>query len=270
MKKLVYGTSDHLANHAEIMMTEILGKHPNLQPTFFYYPKGEEWIEREKVLFDPYPTKKECEMLNGGYFPAILQNYNIDFSSLQEAVSGISALRMTMREVAEKIRENRKRKSFIAFTVCGERPVYVSSKNKKWKKVASETIGHVLSNQSVKMGGSFIYFLFGAYLGENHQSVAGIVPNKTHNDVLGSFWAGAETAGGKATIIHCGEFDFMTAKQWKMKFQDGIWRKAPYWAIEALKKNPQTMKKVECRLISGQYSPLAYDEEMERFFFMEN
>jgi hypothetical protein len=267
-KRLVYGTSDHLANHAEVMMTETFGRHFNLQPTFFYYPKGEEWAEKEKSLFDPYPKEKECEMINGG-FPAIfMQNHNVEFLSLQEAVNGISALKMTMGEIAEKIREKRERKSFIAFTVCGEKPVHVSSKNKKWKKIASKKIGSVLNDQSVKLGGAFIYFLFGAYLGENYQSVAGVVPNKTHNDVLGAFWAG--TGEGKANIIRSGEFDFMTSKQWEMKAQDGMWRKAPYWAMEALLKNPEIVKEVEQRLVSGRYSPLAYDEENKKFFFVEN
>jgi hypothetical protein len=269
-KRLVYGTSDHLANHAEVMMTETFGQHLDLQPTFFYYPKGEEWAEREKALFDPYSKNKECEMING-CFPAIfMQNHSVDFLSLQEAVNGISALKMTMGEISEKIRKNRERKSFIAFTVCGEKPVHVSSKNKKWKKIAPETIGSVLNDQSVKLGGAFIYFLFGAYLGENYQSVAGIVPNKTHDDVLGAFWAGAETSNGSATIVPCGEFDFMTSKQWEMKAQDGLWRKAPYWAMEALKENPEVVKEVKHRLLSGEYSPLAYDEEDEKFFFMEN
>lgn len=269
-KRLVYGTSDHLANHAEVMMTETFGRHFNLQPTFFYYPKGEEWAEKEKTLFAPYSNNKEYEMVNGN-FPAIfMQNHSVDFLSLQEAVSEIPTLKMTMGEVAEEIRRNRERKSFIAFTVCGEKPVHVSSKNKKWKKISSKTIGSVLNDQSIKLGGAFIYFLFGSYLAKNNGSVTGIVPNKTHNDVLGAFWAGAETMKERTTVVHCGEFDFMTLKQWQMRAKDGLWRKAPYWAMEALKENPQIVKRLNYRLIGGEYSPLAYDEEDERFFFMEN
>jgi hypothetical protein len=267
-KRLVYGTSDHLANHAEIMMTETLGRELNLQPTFFYYPKGEEWVEKEESLFDPYPKEKECEMINGG-FPAIfMQNHDVDFFSLQEAIGENPAMEMTMGEIAEEIRKGRKRKSFIAFSVCNERPVYVSSKNKKWKSISPATVSSVLNDKSVKLGGAFIYFLFGAYLGSNPNSI-GVLPNKTHGDVLGAFWTGAELTG-RATVIYCGEFDFMTWKQWQMRKEDGAWRKAPYWAMEALKENPQIMKRVERRLVSGRYSPLAYDEENKRFFFVEN
>jgi hypothetical protein len=267
-ERLVYGTSDHLANHAEVMMTETIGRELSLQPTFFYYPKGEEWTEKEESLFDPYPKEKECEMVDG-CFPAIfMQNHGVDFFSLQEAISENPVVEMTMGEVAEKIRESRERKCFIAFSVCGEKPVYVSSKNKKWKSIAPVRIGDVLNDKSVKLGGAFIYFLFGAYLGSNPSSI-GVLPNKTHSDVLGAFWAGAETTGS-ATVIYCGEFDFMTWRQWKMKKEDGAWRKAPYWAMEALKENPQIMKRVERRLVSGRYSPLAYDEENKKFFFVEN
>jgi hypothetical protein len=258
-KRLVYGTSDHLANHAEIMLTETLGRHLNLQPTFFYYPKGAEWAEREKALFDPYECKEEAFCLN---------NNGTDFFSLQEVIRDLPVLKMTMGEVAKKIRKNRERKSFIAFTVFNQKPVYVSSKNKNWKRATSETIGSVLDNQSVKLGGAFIYFLFGVYLGSNPDSV-GVLPNKTHDDVIGAFWAGSASSG-RATVIHCGEFDFMTSKQWRMKAQDGLWRKAPYWAMKALKESPETVKEVERRLISGEYSPLAYDEKGKKFFFMEN
>ncbi len=267
-KRLVYGTSDHLANHAEVMMTETLGRELKLQPTFLYYPKGEEWAEKEKALFDPYPKQKECEMVDG-CFPAIfMQNHSVDFFSLQEAISENPVMEMTMGEVAEKIRESRERKSFIAFSVCGEKPVYVSSRNKRWKSIAPVKIARVLNNKSLKLGGAFIYFLFGAYLGSNPSSV-GVLPNKTHDDVLGAFWTGAELTG-RATVIYCGEFDFMTLKQWQMRKEDGLWRKAPYWAMEALRKDTQIMRMVECRLVSGRYSPLAYDEESEKFFFVEN
>ncbi len=267
-KRLMYGTSDHLANHAEVIMTEILGRHLNLQPTFLYYPKGENWTEREKSLFDPYSKSKECEMVNG-FFPAIfMKNNGVEFFSLQEIFNKSPVIEMTMGSVAEKIRKNRERKSFLAVNNCSKKPIYVSSKNKRWKELAPKKISDILNDPSLKIGGTFIYFLFGAYLGNSLNSV-GVLPNKTHNDILGAFWTGAELTG-KAAVIYCGEFDFMTLKQWQMRKKDGLWRKAPYWAMKALKENPRIMEKVERRLISGKYSPLAYDEDNGKFFFLKN
>jgi len=267
-KQVVYGTSDHLLNFNEVLLTLWVAGARKREAVFFHYPKGPEWALWEAGLFEPYshPPWDPQEALRDAGFPPI------GVFPLQMMVRGELG-NLTLGEVAGMIRANREIKSFRAISLPDARPVYVSSKNKDWRrKWADRSLGEVVNNPAVKIGGAFIYFFYGAWLAER-PGLIGILPGKQCADVIGAFKAGEKWVQEKASVFFTGEFDFMTVRQWKDWEDRGRrgWRKVPVSAIRCLFNSPDTIGWVRRRLLDERlYTPLVYDEEADSFSLKED
>jgi len=272
MRKIVYGTSDWLLNFAEVLLTLWASSLINSKPGFFYYPKGSQWIQLEQKLFEPYqaPSLDPKKALREA---GVVDNIKI-FSIQEMAEEGLGEL--TLKEIAEMIREKREIKAFraINFPNLNMKTVYVSSKDKEWKRTWShKSLREVLNSSQVKLGGAFLYFLYGAWLAR-HSEIIGILPRKQLGDVVGAFKAGEEytkakgKAQGKAKVFITGEFDFMTTRQWKAWETRGHrgWRKVPAWVIKKFLRS-SWVEKIRRRVIrEKKYTPFAYDERSESWY----
>ncbi len=262
--KLVYGTSAHLIDFADMFIPQIInrGLKSNCDPAFFFYPKGKEWYASEERLFEPYEEEaKKARPSN-----VFAKNYHMSFMSLQGMCQEIT--KITMGEAGNIIRNNRERKSFLAASIINEKPIYVSSKDRRWRDLSGKTIQEVINKDNVKLGGSFIYFVYGMYLAHYRQTLASILCEKTKNDVLGAFWAGASLLNSVPCVLTIGEFYFMTLKQWKMWSSDGITRRVPLRVASRLMEN-DIVTDVRRKLLKREYCSLCYDEERDRFFYYE-
>ncbi|MCD5401972.1 hypothetical protein LR013_05235 [candidate division NPL-UPA2 bacterium] len=263
LERVVYGTSDHLLNFGEVLLSLWAAEAVERKPLFFNYPKGPGWASEEVRLFEPYepPSWRAEEALRDAGLPAL------EVIPLQQMVEGELG-NLTLGEIAKLIRSEREIKSFRAVNLLDAKPVYVSSKNKAWRHFwADRPLKEVLNDPQAKIGGAFIYFLYEAWLAR-HPDCLGILPGKQRADVLGAFKAGQLWASGQAQVLPTGEFDFMTHRQWEeweVRGRRG-WRKVPAFAVHHLLTSPD-QEWVKRRLLVEQlYTPLAYDEETDRFF----
>lgn len=265
--QVVYGTSDHLLNVAEVLLTLWAAESEGGEAVFFNYPKGPEWASWEERLFEPYeplPLDPQ-EALQEAGLPAIR------VIPLQMMV-GEELGGLLMGEIGKLIRARREIKSFRAINLSDAKPVYVSSKDKAWRRLwAGRLLGEVITLSDIKLGGAFIYFVYGAWLAR-HPEIVGILPGKRRADVLGAFRAGEDWAGNRAQVLATGEFDFMSARQWAAWEARGRrgWRKAPSWALAQLLRKPALARRLRDRLINERlYTPLVYDENTGGFYLKE-
>lgn len=268
-KMVVYGTSDHLLNFAEVLLTKWVSEKYNLKPIFFYYPKGLEWYQYEANLFEPYSPPKSFNPNEA--VKEIFEEDEIQFFPLQDMIDEVDEVaNLKLKEIVEVIRKHRDNKSFVVvnqFENKKIRKVYCSSKDNLWKRKYKDiTLKELLKNTNVKIGGTLIYFLYGAYLSKR-SNIVGILPKKIKDDVLRAFYAGEKFVGKKAKIVETGEFDVMTKIQWQMFMEDRKWRKAPSWVIRELVKDDNFCEKIKDLLLEKkEYTPVAYDVYYRMFF----
>ena len=258
---IIYGTSDHLVNYAEVLLVKWCAEALNLRPEFFFYPKSKKWEEHEKSLFEPYnpPPFDPYEALKE-------VNITMEVRPIQKLIVQEVA-DLTLDEICKMIKSNRNIQSFrvINFPPGEGKPLYYG-KDKRWREWSSRTLNSVISDLNLKLGGSIIYFIYGAYL--SHTQTCGILPYKRLSDVEGAFNAGLKTANG-GCVVRTGEFEIMTKIQWKMYSKDKKWRKAPSEIIRLLLNNPIVEELKDRLLVRKQYTPLALDEQNNEFYFVE-
>ncbi len=260
--RVVYGTGSHLIDFAEMLIPRIItkgidGSHTSV---FFFYPKGKAWMKEEEKLFEPYEVNGEATPRN-----VFKKDNEMAFMSLQGMSQEVD--KIVLEDAADAIRKNRTIKSFIAVSVAGEKPVFVSGRDKKWKEWSQKTIQDILMNENVKLGGSFIYFLYGLYLARNSSENIGILPEKTKNDVAGSFWAGTTFFGGNAFVLPVGDLKIMTEKQWQMWAEDGKERKIPKRVADRFIESPIVDETRE-KIIEKKHCCINYNEEKDKFSFI--
>lgn len=259
--KVAYGTSDDRLNFAEVLLTLWVSENLNSTPIFFHYPKGEAWQEYEKKLFEPYSAPSPDSNLS--LKEAGLETIKV--FSLQQMIEEMKDLKnLSLGQVAHLIRKKREIQSFRAINFppqTGMRPVYVSQKNNKdwvlnWSR---KTLIEVLENSEIKIGGAFIYFIYGAWLAF-HPEIIGILPKKLLADVMNAFFAGAEYIGNHPNVFYTGEFDFMTLEQWKKWEEDGKWRKVPSFVISNFIQSSYLTRIKELLIEKKIYVPLVYND----------
>lgn len=279
---VIYGTSDWYLNCAEVLLThlvfdlvsDLVAEETNFGMYFFYYPKGPEWLYWEKMLFDPhYPPVNLDPKLQAG--EAGFHN-RIRFHTLQELVDelGNDISTLTINDIVELIRRHRNRKywSFVVANVIRNGSIVrvrASSKDSMYTEhYKNLRLPLLIQDPKVKLGGSLIYFLYGAFLNKN-QHIIGILPKKINGDVIGAFRAGENLIGTSANIIETGEIDLMTSLQWKKYMYDGCWRKVNPWVVRRLmEKNPEFLEVLKKRLLEEKkWAPVCYDIDGDKFFF---
>jgi len=200
---VVYGTSS-FCNPAEAVLTSVAAKTLKRRGIFFVYPKGDIWNEQVE-LFSPEepPTWEEIDELH---------NYlNLEILTVDQLIDSD----IKMKELAEEIRKERKRKSFLALTIDGCHKVYVSSKDKLWNTFRNWKVKKVLNNPLLKIGGAFLYKLTSDFCQKNNFIF--LIPRREKSDVIKSV---------KAQTLKTGRIDIITTQQYH-EYQQGRFKVVP-------------------------------------------
>jgi len=237
MDKIVYGTSS-FSNPAEALLTAITAKKEGTKGVFFVYPRGEDWQKQDfQKLFEPEnpPTQEEER--------DFYEELGLEVKTLQEMVNNLPP--MTMKEVAQEIREKREIKSFLALRIFGEeKAVYVSSaKDKKWPQYAEKTIQEVVKDPKLKIGGAFIYYLTGLFC--KKKGCKFLIPHRPKADVLGAVWASGIDS---KEVVGTGMLDVITTKQYK-EYQKEF-KVAPPREVLKLWRKEEEKRKIEKEVAS--------------------
>lgn len=273
---VIYGTSDPTINPAEVWMTSLMSEGAGAWE-FFNYPLGAEWIEYDvNNLFAPYPFPEANDPFSVvselGLEKKVVDKLSLH--NIQDILSFDDPLcSWTLEEAVRMIKEYRKNRSFVVVNFISNdrfRRVYGSKKDKKFyrDKYSQWTLGELLSDRTIKLGGALIYFIFG-YCSARRKSTI-LFPNNVLGDVWGAVAAGADVANnGDVKLFPIGSLDIMTTKQWDCWYRNGIWKKAPVRVIRRLQNHPFRKTLLHFLLEKKTYCPIAYDENGDEFYFVE-
>ena len=280
---LQYGTSDPTTNPCEVWLTHLVAERFHLKKwRFFNYPRSQFWIRQDvEFLFAPYgypyDDPRDAVLSMG------LQNGSADKLELVRLQEGLddSILRTTLHDIAEHIKQHRptdNRGFVVANIIDPDNPQgTIAIRRRKRGRLGklyleefrTKTIGDLLSDYNVKIGGAIVYFLFG-YQAARRGLVA-LLPHNLRGEVWSSLAMGVEkAANGRIRAYPVGGIDAMTRKQWHEWQQDRLWRKAPTETIVALEKDTAFKERAVRRLLDEKaYAPIMHDEESRKFSFFE-
>ncbi len=271
---LVYGTSDPTINPAEVWMTSEVADRTGAEWQFFNYPLDSKWVSYDvNNLFIPYPFYRAdpLEVIPRlGLKEEVLSRLRL--RKLQSMVPESDPLRQkTLEEVTVSIKACRQMKSFVVVNeLLNGRVtrVYGSRKDKRRYRdhYGLMTVGQLLGDQSIKLGGAVIYFIFGYYAARRSQPV--LFPNNDRGDVWGAVAAGVKEAGnGPLRLYPIGGLDLMTGQQWACWRKTGVWKKAPAWVVARLQTYPFGEELRRALLTEKRYCAVGYHEDSDRFYF---
>lgn len=263
---VTYGTSDPTINPAEIFMLALAVGSGEAALLYNYYPLSEGWYAVELETISPYPLldmhnpMKDVERM--GLEKKLLTRLTI--AELQGVVCGEIA-GWTVEKAVEEIRRFRTIKEFNVLRESPGSFDRVDTRSSRFSFFREWSLGELVANKAIKVGGSLIYFLLGYWVAVNN--LVELAPHNLKGDVWGAFVAGVAASERVARVLPCGYLDLMTVKQHEGRRGTHDFRKAPPFIVQSILKRQEWIQILKEHLVvQKNYTVALYEETKDELY----